>query len=79
MSSHFSHAARSETRVFRKSVGTLWTTPAESFLVMALLYTWSFDRCAEKTDQVSLDVAHSRSIAIALIMGQNALSPVNNS
>jgi hypothetical protein len=41
ISSHFFHAAGSETRVFRKSAGTLWTTPAERFLVMALLYTWT--------------------------------------
>ena len=41
MSSHCFRAAGSETRAFRKSAGTLWTTPAESFLVMALLYAWS--------------------------------------
>lgn len=38
ISSHFIRAAASETRALRKSAGTLWTTPAESFLVMSLLY-----------------------------------------
>jgi hypothetical protein len=39
ISSHFVRAVGSETRACRKSAGTLWTTPAESFPVMALLYT----------------------------------------
>jgi hypothetical protein len=39
ISSHFVRAAGSETRALRKSAGTLWTTLAESFFVMALLYT----------------------------------------
>ena len=41
ISSHCFHAAGSETRAFRKSAGTVWTTPAESFLAMASLYTGS--------------------------------------
>ena len=39
MSSHIVRAEGSETRAFRRSAGRLWTTPAESFLVMPLLYT----------------------------------------
>ena len=38
ISSHFVRASGSETRAFRKSAGTLWTTPAESDLVMPSLY-----------------------------------------
>ena len=38
ISSHFSRAAGSETSAFRKSAGTLWTTPVDSLLDMPLLY-----------------------------------------
>jgi hypothetical protein len=39
MSSHFARAAGSETRAFRKSAGTVWTTPVESFSLTPLPYT----------------------------------------
>jgi hypothetical protein len=38
ISSHFVRAAGSETSAFRKSAGTLWTTPVESLFDMPLLY-----------------------------------------
>ena len=34
MSSHLARASRSEARALRRSAGTLWTTPEESFPVM---------------------------------------------
>jgi hypothetical protein len=38
ISSHFARAAESETSAFRKSAGTLWTTPVDSLFAMDLLY-----------------------------------------
>jgi hypothetical protein len=48
MSSHFARAAGSETRAFRKSAGTVWTTPVESFSATPLPYT----RCPPAQDVV---------------------------
>ena len=54
ISSHFSRAAGSEIRVFRKSAGILCTVPLEiPFGAIALILSNSLGRCASMTSLVS--------------------------